>query len=115
MDNMSIWEPLTIGDLSPAAKVVISSCVLIVCLLIGGAVVLYLRGKFYTVQNRRAAPGLSMEALQQLRRRGEISEQEFAHLRRSCLEISVPTGERANSTSRCSPADDDENNASKNG
>ncbi|MCK4275135.1 MAG: SHOCT domain-containing protein [Phycisphaerae bacterium] len=112
---MSTWEPSTIGALTPAAKVVISSCVLIVFLLIGGAVVLYLRGKFYAARNRRAAPGLSMETLQQLRQSGEISEQEFARLRRSSLGISEPTGERANSTSSRPPADDDENHASKNG
>jgi hypothetical protein len=99
--------PISLGATSGAAdhatELIVGSVVLIVVIVVaGGLVVPWIRSRYHPSARRQdgtQAGGFEMEHIQDLRRRGEISEEEYRRLRRLALGLPPVKAETKDSTS----------------
>ncbi len=82
--------------------------VFLAVVVIAGAGVLLLRRRMLLKQCGAGQGAFSVEKLQELRRSGRISEEEFSHLRRSLLGLAGGSVEKDSSSSRGTTGHDDE-------
>jgi len=95
------------GGLEIVSRAIIAGLVLIILLLAAWPVLLWLRRRALVRQYGRGPAGFSMEDLEELRRTGRISDEEFGRIRRSLLGLPAEKDD-AEGSSSCPPSGDDD-------
>jgi len=105
--ELPAWRQIL--GLGPGARVFVSSLLMIAAILAGGMVVMLLRRRYHPSRQEERAPGLSMKTIEDLRRDGQISEEEFQRLRDVALGVRSGRAKPPISTSSGpTESDDDE-------
>lgn len=97
-----------LSEMDPSAyKAIIAGLVLIVLLLGAWPVLLWLRRRALIREYGDRPGGFSMEDLEELRRTGRISDEEFSRIRRSLLGL-PPASPETDGDSSAPPSGDDD-------
>jgi hypothetical protein len=100
MQCTATWDPMTTA---------LVGAVLVLVVLLAGVGLVWLRRRVLSSEGRGGAAGrsFSIEGLEEMRRAGQISEQEFRTLRRAALGLDVGSREAGDPASSLPPAADD--------